>query len=363
MIRRAKEEPASGFRSMGLSPTMLRALAHARYTTPTPIQAAFIPHALDGLDVIGQAKTGTGKTAAFGIPLIEMLEARGRGPAGHHPGPDPRARPADRRRAPEARRTARTSRSAASTAASRSSGSSGPWPGASTSSSARPAACSTTSSGRRSTSGDIFHVVLDEADRMLDIGFRPDIERILRKVPDPHQTLLLSATISADDPQAGPALHVRAGRAEPVAGRALGRVDPAVLHHGRARPQVRPAGPPAQARQAAPVHRLHPHQARGRPAGRAAARPGPGRRRRSTATCPRSVRDRVMQGFRDGDDPGPGRHRRRRPRHRRRRTSATSSTSTSPTTPRTTSTGSAGPAGWARTASPTCSSAPTRASR
>jgi ATP-dependent RNA helicase DeaD len=46
--------------------------------------------------------------------------------------------------------------------------------------------------------GDIFHVVLDEADRMLDIGFRPDIERILRRVPDPHQTLLLSATISAD---------------------------------------------------------------------------------------------------------------------------------------------------------------------
>src|SRR5262249_1256043 len=46
--------------------------------------------------------------------------------------------------------------------------------------------------------GDIYHVVLDEADRMLDIGFRPDIERILRRVPDPHQTLLLSATISPE---------------------------------------------------------------------------------------------------------------------------------------------------------------------
>jgi len=44
--------------------------------------------------------------------------------------------------------------------------------------------------------GEIMHVVLDEADRMLDIGFRPDIERILRKVPNPHQTLLLSATVS-----------------------------------------------------------------------------------------------------------------------------------------------------------------------
>src|SRR5262249_58174400 len=46
--------------------------------------------------------------------------------------------------------------------------------------------------------GDIVHVVLDEADRMLDIGFRPDIERILRKLPSPRQTLLLSATINAD---------------------------------------------------------------------------------------------------------------------------------------------------------------------
>src|ERR1700722_14851491 len=65
---------------MGLSTTMLGALKQVRYVTPSPIQAGLIPEALDGLDVIGQAKTGTGKTAAFGIPLIEMLEARGRGP-------------------------------------------------------------------------------------------------------------------------------------------------------------------------------------------------------------------------------------------------------------------------------------------
>src|SRR5258708_33268805 len=65
---------------MGLSPTMLRALTQVRYFEPSPIQAEMIPVALDGNDVIGQAKTGTGKTAAFGIPLIEMLEARGKGP-------------------------------------------------------------------------------------------------------------------------------------------------------------------------------------------------------------------------------------------------------------------------------------------
>ena len=63
MIRRVEEEPATGFLSMDLSPAMLRALKHARYLTPTPIQAAFIPKAFEGLDVISQAKTGTGKTA------------------------------------------------------------------------------------------------------------------------------------------------------------------------------------------------------------------------------------------------------------------------------------------------------------
>ncbi len=61
---------------------MLRTLKKVGYEQPTPIQAELIPEALDGYDVIGQARTGTGKTAAFGIPLIEMLEARGQGPQG-----------------------------------------------------------------------------------------------------------------------------------------------------------------------------------------------------------------------------------------------------------------------------------------
>src|SRR5262249_13966088 len=65
---------------MGLSPPILRALKQVCYVAPTPLQAALIPVALDGDDGIGQAKTGTGKTAAFGIPLIEMLETRGKGP-------------------------------------------------------------------------------------------------------------------------------------------------------------------------------------------------------------------------------------------------------------------------------------------
>src|SRR3954469_17060799 len=182
---------------MGLSPPMLRALAHARYTTPTPIQAAFIPHALDGLDVLGQAKTGTGKTAAFGIPLIEMLEARGRGPQAIILAP---TRELTQQIVGELQKLAHRQDVAVC----------GIYGGEPIDRQLRALAKGVDivvgTPGRvldhmeRQTLylGDAFHVVLDEADRMLDIGFRPDIERILRKVPNPHQTLLLSATISAD---------------------------------------------------------------------------------------------------------------------------------------------------------------------
>ena len=63
-------EPATGFHDLNLNPALLDAIRHAQYVTPTPIQAALIPHALDGRDVIGQAQTGTGKTAAFLLPFL-----------------------------------------------------------------------------------------------------------------------------------------------------------------------------------------------------------------------------------------------------------------------------------------------------
>src|SRR4051794_22815176 len=182
---------------MDLSPVMLRALKHARYLTPTPIQAAFIPKALDGLDVIGQAKTGTGKTAAFGIPLIEMMEPRSRGPQAIILAPTRElvqqivvelqklsqggdvsvcgiygGEPIER----QLRALSRGVEIVVGT----------------------PGRVLDHMERRTLFMGEIVHVVLDEADRMLDIGFRPDIERILRRVPDPHQTLLLSATIRPD---------------------------------------------------------------------------------------------------------------------------------------------------------------------
>jgi ATP-dependent RNA helicase DeaD len=191
------EEPASGFHSMGLSRKMLRALAHAHYIVPTPIQAVLIPKALDGLDVIGQAKTGTGKTAAFGVPLIEMIEPRCRGPQAIILAP---TRELTQQIVGELQKLAHGSDVAVC----------GIYGGEPIERQLRalsrgvdlvvgtPGRVLDHIERRTLFLGDIVHVVLDEADRMLDIGFRPDIERILRKVPSPHQTMLLSATISDD---------------------------------------------------------------------------------------------------------------------------------------------------------------------
>ena len=62
------------FTDLGLSPEVLKAVADAGYDTPTPIQAQAIPVALSGRDVLGIAQTGTGKTAAFTLPMLSLLE-------------------------------------------------------------------------------------------------------------------------------------------------------------------------------------------------------------------------------------------------------------------------------------------------
>src|SRR6478736_1858089 len=59
------------FAALGVRPSILRALAEAKFVTPSEIQALLIPRALAGVDLLGQARTGTGKTAAFGIPILQ----------------------------------------------------------------------------------------------------------------------------------------------------------------------------------------------------------------------------------------------------------------------------------------------------
>src|SRR4051812_13962504 len=197
LIQRAVEDSPPDFKSMGLSGAMLRALKLVGYATPSPIQAELIPEALDGRDVIGQARTGTGKTAAFGIPLIEMLEARGKGPQAIILAP---TRELVQQIVLELKKLA----------AGQDVEICGIYGGEPIERQLRslhmgvdiavgtPGRVIDHIERRTLYLGEIFHVVLDEADRMLDIGFRPDIERILRRVPDPHQTMLLSATIGPD---------------------------------------------------------------------------------------------------------------------------------------------------------------------
>lgn len=74
------DTPTPDFRSLGLSDAVLHALDTVGYESPSPIQAAIIPHVLAGRDVLGQAQTGTGKTAAFALPLLSKLDLKQREP-------------------------------------------------------------------------------------------------------------------------------------------------------------------------------------------------------------------------------------------------------------------------------------------
>jgi ATP-dependent RNA helicase DeaD len=189
-------ETAPRFETLGLGPQMLRALADVRYETATPIQAAFIPVAVTGIDCIGQARTGTGKTCAFVIPILEQID---------HQSPDVQAlvlaptRELSEQVANEATRlAAQHDCHPALLVGGR------PIGGQLEQLRRKP----TIVVGTPGRVIDLLHrgavdfsrlkvVVLDEADRMLDIGFRPDIERILRRCPTERQTLLLSATLPA----------------------------------------------------------------------------------------------------------------------------------------------------------------------
>jgi ATP-dependent RNA helicase DeaD len=191
------QEPVS-FKSLTLSPVMHAALDAAGYTTATPIQAAMIPLAMRGVDVLGQARTGTGKTAAFLIPILEHLEGhkRGRGPGALILVPT-------RELAVQVREEGL--RLAAGRKLSLVSVYGGKPIRAQIQKLQKGGDIVIGTPGRvldhmsRSTLdfADLKIVVLDEADRMLDIGFRPDIEKILRRCPQARQTLLLSATVPA----------------------------------------------------------------------------------------------------------------------------------------------------------------------
>jgi ATP-dependent RNA helicase DeaD len=188
-------EPRKGFHSLSLTPPILAALERAEYVEPTPIQAALIPHALEGRDVIGQAQTGTGKTAAFLLPFLDKWRDR------NEPGPQAIVL------APTRELVVQVAEEARKLAPSRNCRVVPIYGGQrfrlQLTEMKKGFAIAVGTPGRvldHLSRGTLQldrarYVVLDEADRMLDIGFRPDIEKILRRCPRERQTLLLSATL------------------------------------------------------------------------------------------------------------------------------------------------------------------------
>ena len=191
----------SDFSSLGLSPALCDAVRDAGYDSPTPIQSQAIPSLLEGRDLLGCARTGTGKTAAFALPILQHLaSARRRAPV-HTvrclvlvPTRELAAQVADCFRAygagldlaieqvhggvgqgPQVRALARGLDVLV----------------------ACPGRLVDLMDQRRANLSRVEVLVLDEADHMLDLGFIPDVRKIVAAIPRRRQTLLFSATMPA----------------------------------------------------------------------------------------------------------------------------------------------------------------------
>ncbi|MCI0466219.1 MAG: DEAD/DEAH box helicase [Beijerinckiaceae bacterium] len=185
------------FGELGLSEKVLRAVEASGYVEPTPIQAEAIPHVLAGRDVLGIAQTGTGKTAAFTLPMLSRLE-RGRARARM-----PRTLILEPTRELAAQVEESFARYGINHKLNVALLIGGVSFGDQESKITRGADVLIATPGRLLDFSDrgkllltgIEILVIDEADRMLDMGFIPDIERICKLVPFTRQTLFFSATM------------------------------------------------------------------------------------------------------------------------------------------------------------------------
>jgi superfamily II DNA/RNA helicase len=185
------------FSELGLSERVLKAVEASGYDTPTPIQQQAIPHALQGRDVLGIAQTGTGKTAAFTLPMLSLLE-RGRARARM-----PRTLILEPTRELAAQVEEAFGKYGVNHKLSVALLIGGVAFGDQEAKIARGADVVIATPGRlldfTERGGLLLNaieiLVIDEADRMLDMGFIPDIERICKLVPFTRQTLFFSATM------------------------------------------------------------------------------------------------------------------------------------------------------------------------
>lgn len=186
------------FDSLNLHPSILKAVAASGYTKPTPIQAQAIPHILEGKDLLASAQTGTGKTAGFTLPALNLI-------AEEHPiksrGPRILVLVPTRELAAQVNDAARQygkflrARTVSIVGGM-------PYP-LQNKLLSQPVDILVATPGRfidhldrgRINLDRLQMLVLDEADRMLDMGFMPDIERICEALPTERQTLLFTATL------------------------------------------------------------------------------------------------------------------------------------------------------------------------
>ena len=201
----AAEAPSLKFSAVGLHPVLQSAVAAQGYTVMTPIQAKAIPIVLAGRDVMGAAQTGTGKTAAFSLPLLHRMlahENSSMSPARHPvralviaPTRELADQVADNIKGYAAHSKLRVAvvfggidmkpqtlelKQGVEVLV------------------ATPGRLLDHIEAKNCVLNQVEYVVLDEADRMLDIGFLPDLQRILSYLPKQRQTLLFSATFSPE---------------------------------------------------------------------------------------------------------------------------------------------------------------------
>lgn len=190
------QEETLSFQTLGLSDELMQAINEMGFEKPSPIQAQAIPHLLQGLDVIGQAQTGTGKTAAFGLPALELVDVTEK----HTqvlilcPTRELAVQVTD-----ELRRLAKYKRGVKIETI---------YGGDSIERQIKalrggvhivvgtPGRTMDMMERRALKLEKVSYMVLDEADEMLDMGFREDIESILEEMPEERQTVLFSATMS-----------------------------------------------------------------------------------------------------------------------------------------------------------------------
>ena len=253
------------FKDLGLSEPLLAALRDVGYESPSPIQEQAIPELLQGHDVIGQAQTGTGKTAAFGLPMIEFV--------------DP-----DEQEVQALVLTPTRELCIQVTQALRAYGArKGIQPVAVFGGAPIRTQQAQLKEGGQIVVGTVGRVldlisrhslmlhscrylVLDEADEMLDLGFLEDVEKILGYTPGGRQTALFSATMPPRDPRPRRPPPLRPGDRQGQGRDADDRHRRAVLPRDQGARQERGAGPRAGGREARPGDRLHAHEDPHRPA-------------------------------------------------------------------------------------------------